>query len=61
MLAERARTAGVEVRLEIFSGQQHTFQMAAGRAPEADEAIKLFADWSRPLLGLQIREPAAVA
>ncbi|MHB8695704.1 MAG: alpha/beta hydrolase [Solirubrobacteraceae bacterium] len=61
MLAERARAAGVEVRLEIFSGQQHTFQMAAGRAPQADEAIKLFAEWARPKLGLQARERAAVA
>jgi epsilon-lactone hydrolase len=51
-LAERARAAGVEVRLDVFPDQQHTFQMAAGRAPEADEAIRKQADWVRPMLGL---------
>jgi acetyl esterase/lipase len=51
-LAERARAAGVEVRLDVFPGQQHTFQMAAGRAPEADEAIRRLAEWVRPRLGL---------
>jgi acetyl esterase/lipase len=61
LLAERARAAGVEVRLEVFAGQQHTFQMAAGHAPEADEAIKLFAEWTRPRLGLEVRDPVAVA
>jgi epsilon-lactone hydrolase len=51
-LADRARAAGVEVDLAIFPGQQHTFQMAAGRAGEADEAIRLLAAWVRPKLGL---------
>jgi epsilon-lactone hydrolase len=51
-LAEYARSAGVEVRLDLFPDQQHTFQMAAGRAPEADEAIRRMADWVRPKLGL---------
>jgi epsilon-lactone hydrolase len=51
-LADRARAAGVEVRLDVFPGQQHTFQRAAGRAPEADEAIRKLAGWVRPLLGL---------
>jgi epsilon-lactone hydrolase len=50
--AERARDAGVEVRLDIFPGQQHTFQMAAGRSPIADDAIRRLADWVRPHLGL---------
>jgi monoterpene epsilon-lactone hydrolase len=52
MLAEQARKAGVEVRLEVFEGMLHTFQMAAGRAPEADDAIGKLADWVRPKLGL---------
>jgi hypothetical protein len=39
-LADRARQAGVEVRLDIFPETQHTFQMMAGRAPEADDAIR---------------------
>jgi epsilon-lactone hydrolase len=51
-LAERAEKAGVEARLDIFADQQHTFQMMAGRAPEADDAIQRFADWVRPKLGL---------
>jgi len=51
-LAGHARTAGVEVRLDIFPGQQHTFQMAAGRAPDADDAIHRMAAWVRPKLGL---------
>jgi len=51
-LAERAQKAGVEVRLDVFEGQLHTFQMAAGRTPEADDAIGRFAAWARPKLGL---------
>lgn len=50
--AERARGAGVELRLDVFPGQQHTFQMAAGRSPIADDAIERLADWVRPRLGL---------
>jgi acetyl esterase/lipase len=51
-LDEHARKAGVEVRLDVFPGMLHTFQMAAGRAPEADEAIRRMAEWVRPRLGL---------
>jgi monoterpene epsilon-lactone hydrolase len=51
-LEEHARKAGVEVRLDVFPDQQHSFQMAAGRAPEADEAIRALAAWVRPSLGL---------
>jgi acetyl esterase/lipase len=50
--AERARDAGVDVRLDVFPGEQHTFQMAAGRSPDADDAIRRLADWVRPHLGL---------
>jgi monoterpene epsilon-lactone hydrolase len=50
--AERAKEAGVEVRLDLFPGQQHTFQIGAGRSPEADEAIRRLAEWARPKLGL---------
>jgi acetyl esterase/lipase len=52
LLDEQARKAGVEVRLEVFPGMLHTFQMAAGRAPEADDAIGKLAEWVRPKLGL---------
>jgi acetyl esterase/lipase len=51
-LDENARKAGVDVRLDVFPEQQHTFQMAAGRAPEADDAIRRLAEWVRPKLGL---------
>jgi acetyl esterase/lipase len=57
--AELARNAGVDVRLEIFPDRQHTFQMAAGRAPEADEAIRKLAEWVRPRLGLTSAADAA--
>ena len=52
LLDSHARKAGVEVRLDIFPGMLHTFQMAAGRAPEADDAIRKLAGWVRPRLGL---------
>jgi epsilon-lactone hydrolase len=51
-LADRLRAAGVETRFEVFNEQQHTFQMAAGKAPEADDAIRKLAEWDRPQLGL---------
>jgi monoterpene epsilon-lactone hydrolase len=52
LLDEHARKAGVDVRLDIFPDMLHTFQMAAGRAPEADDAIREMAGWVRPRLGL---------
>jgi len=52
MMAERAKAAGVDVRIDVFPGMLHTFQMMAGRAPEADDAIRRLADWVRPRLGL---------
>jgi monoterpene epsilon-lactone hydrolase len=51
-LAGQARQAGVEVRLDVFPGMLHSFQMAAGRAPEADDALARMAGWVRPRLGL---------
>jgi monoterpene epsilon-lactone hydrolase len=51
-LDEQARKAGVDVRLDVFPGQQHTFQMSAGRDPDADEALRRLAEWVRPRLGL---------
>ncbi|GAA1033444.1 alpha/beta hydrolase [Virgisporangium ochraceum] len=41
-----------DARLDVFDGQLHTFQMAAGRSPVADEAIGRLAAWVRPKLGL---------
>jgi monoterpene epsilon-lactone hydrolase len=53
MFAERAKQAGVEVRFDVFPEMLHSFQMMAGRAPEADEAIRRLAEWVRPKLGLR--------
>jgi acetyl esterase/lipase len=52
-LADRAKAAGVDVKLEIFPEMQHVFHFAAGNAPEADEAIHKLAEWVRPKLGLR--------
>lgn len=51
-LAERARKAGVDVRLDVVPEMQHVFHFSAGHAPEADEAIRKLAEWVRPRLGL---------
>jgi hypothetical protein len=37
---------------DLVTNEQHSFQMAAGLAPEADDAINRFAAWARPKLGL---------
>jgi len=50
-LTARARDAGVRAELEIFPEMLHSFQMMAGRAPEADEAIAKLARWARLTLG----------
>jgi epsilon-lactone hydrolase len=46
-LAEAAPDA---VHLDVVDGQQHTFQMAAGRSPVADAAIARIAAWLRDRL-----------
>ena len=51
-LDEHARKADVDARLDVFPGMLHTFQITAGRAPEADDAIRRMAGWVRPRLGL---------
>jgi acetyl esterase/lipase len=51
-LAAHARRSGVEVRLDVYPYMQHTFQMAAGRAPESNDAIARYAEWVKPKLGL---------
>jgi acetyl esterase/lipase len=50
MLAQHAQQSGIDVQLDEFPGQQHSFQMAAGLAPEADDAINRLAAWARPKL-----------
>ena len=51
----------MDVRLDVFPEQQHTLQMMAGRAPEADDAIARLAAWVRPKLGLADRAAAGRA
>jgi monoterpene epsilon-lactone hydrolase len=50
---QKARKADVDVKLEVFAEQLHTFQMAAGYSPEADLAIRDLARWVRPKIGLR--------
>ena len=47
-----AGKAGVDSHLEVFPGQLHTFQMAAGRTGVADQAVGSLADWVRPRLAI---------
>jgi acetyl esterase/lipase len=47
-----AAKAGVDSRLEVFPGQLHTFQMAAGRTRVADRAIRSLAEWVRPRMAI---------
>jgi acetyl esterase/lipase len=49
---ENARKAGVDIQIEVFPGQLHTFQMAAGYSPESDDAIHKLAERVRPKLAL---------
>src|SRR3569833_1972208 len=46
-IAAKAKTAGVQVELEVFPEMLHSFQMMAGRAPEADDAIRKLGAWLR--------------
>ena len=50
--AARARAAGVEVKCDVFPEMQHVFQFMAGKAPEADDAVRRMATWVKPKLGL---------
>ena len=50
--SERLAALIKNARLDVFAGQAHTFQMAAGRTAEADDAIGRMAEWVRPTLGL---------
>ena len=47
-----ARAAGVAVKVDIFPGMQHVFQIMVGRASEADDAVRRMAQWVKPYLGL---------
>jgi acetyl esterase/lipase len=59
-LHERAVATGVSSSLDIFPEQQHSFQMVAGRAPEADDAVSRFASWAGQLAGPPGDNPPSV-
>lgn len=46
-VAEKARTDGVEVTLEIWEGMFHVFQSHEPQLPEAREAVAHAAEWMR--------------
>lgn len=50
--AQRAKAAGVASELEYGRGQQHIYQIMAGRSSEADASVAAMAAWLRPRLGL---------
>jgi monoterpene epsilon-lactone hydrolase len=52
-IAQRARQANVEVKIEEYPDMQHVFQFMAGAAPEADAAVQDMARWVKPRLGLE--------
>lgn len=51
-IVAKAEEAGVDVRSEVFPEMQHVFQLAAGRMPEADDAVAKIGAFLRPHLGL---------
>jgi len=48
----KATEAGVDVQSEVFPEMQHVFQFAAGRMPEATDAVAKIGAYLRPRLGL---------
>jgi monoterpene epsilon-lactone hydrolase len=49
---KQAKAAGVDATLEYGRGQQHIYQIMAGKSREADTSIANAAAWLRPRLGL---------
>jgi acetyl esterase/lipase len=60
-LAAKAAAAGVEIRLDVFPEMQHVFQLAAGRVPEADDALGRIGQWLGPRLNLRPTELSSPA
>jgi acetyl esterase/lipase len=53
-LADRAKAAGNEVRLDVFPEMFHDFQLAVGIMPEADDAVERISNWLRERLKIVI-------
>ncbi len=51
-LTDRARRAGVDVRLDLFPEMLHAHQIWAGNMPEADDAVARIGDYVRQRLTL---------
>lgn len=51
-VAERARAAGVEVKIDVFPEMQHVFQASAGNMPEATDAVERIGVYLKQKLGL---------
>lgn len=56
--AERAAAAGVPVTLELQDGQQHVYQMGAGRLGVADESLRRIGRWFATLSTPEERDRA---
>jgi acetyl esterase/lipase len=52
LFTERARSAGVDVTIQIVPGMQHVFHFMAGAHLTADAAIAAVAEWLRARLSL---------
>ena len=50
-LAEQARSANVDVTLEVWDGMIHVFQLSAGFVPEARKAVKNIAVFLKKYVG----------
>ena len=51
-VAERARSAGIDVKLDVFPEMQHVFQLSYGNMPEATDAVARIGQYLKPKLGL---------
>lgn len=51
-VAERARAAGCEVKLDVFPEMQHVFQASVGNIPEATDAVQRIGQYLKVKLGL---------
>ena len=51
-VAERARNAGVDVKLDMFPEMQHVFQTSVGKIPEATDAVQRIGEYLKMKLGL---------
>jgi acetyl esterase/lipase len=51
-LADHARAAGADVKLDVFPEMQHVFQLSVGNMPEATDAVQRLGAWFKLKLHL---------